>query len=77
MIESIVLYCLANPAVRKFLEDVVVRVFADVFVRAKMDPVFDHNFTLLAQRLADPSLTTEARQSVLKQIDSLRSSSTP
>ncbi len=72
--EAIVLFCLGQPQIRGFLEEVIVKVFAEVLVRSKDDPVFEQKFTTLSRQLGDSTLTLEERQNVLKQINALRTS---
>lgn len=64
---------LAIPAVRLFLEDVAVRVWAEICGAAERDPEFEKQFARLAGELADAN-TEEAKRAILRKIHDLRRS---
>lgn len=65
-------WLLANPPVHQFVEDVMIRAFAEVFYRKDVDPEFRDQFMSLTAQLAKES-TEDGKREVLKKIRALRS----
>ncbi len=69
---ALVTWCLAQPAVRVFLEDLFLRFFSEMFFSTNADPVFRSAFLgLSAQLAAEP--TEEGKRAILQKIKALRS----
>lgn len=69
---SLVTILLGNPAIRGFLEEVAVRVFAELWHRGDTDPVFRARFSAAASELVQAQ-TVEEKQLALKKIQAIRS----
>lgn len=73
-INAFLIWMLGQPAVRAFLEEVFVRLFAELFYRSQNDPAFRTQFTSLSETLQNAN-SEEEKKNALKQIQALRSAS--
>jgi hypothetical protein len=71
LLSAAVTWCLAQPPVRAFLEDLFLRIFSDMFFRTDSDPAFKSAFMTLSEKLAAEP-TEEGKRAILKQIKALR-----
>lgn len=64
---------LAIPPVRAFLEDVFLRMFAEVLFRSDKDPQFKSQFVALSGQLVTAT-TEDQKRAILKEMQALRKS---
>lgn len=65
---------LTDPEMRAVLENLVLQMFSEIYFELEKDPVYKAAFVSLAGQLKDPTTTNEAKQDVLKKLQTLHSS---
>lgn len=73
LVGALIAAALSNPPVRRFLEDVVMRLFAEILFRSDSDPAFRRGFMELSAGLVNAT-TEEEKRAVLVKMRDLRKS---